>query len=338
MLRASSVAFAALLTGCLGEVTEPYGQPGAGGGGGGTTPTGAGGGSGGGGGGPPGTGGGTTGTGGGTGGAGGSTSYDLPCAIAETLVTHCSACHGPVPTGGATFSLSSRADLTASSPIDAAMTIAQRAVIRMERPVAPMPPAPRPRVGAAELQAFSTWVTSGMPMGSCSQVDAGSADAGPPIDAGPQPTDCASGNFWTVGNDGSESMNPGMACRSCHLGQNFMGQNPGGDDETDRAYFFMGTVFAGLHAKDRCLSPPPAGGKIEIIDKNGAVAQTINVTNSSGNFRSNSLTTTVQLPYTVRISANGRTGMMLTPQTNGDCNSCHTEQGAQGAPGRIYWP
>jgi predicted CXXCH cytochrome family protein len=29
---------------------------------------------------------------------------------------------------------------------------------------------------------------------------------------------------------------------------------------------------------------------------------------------------------------------MTTPQTNGDCNSCHTEQGTNGASGRIVWP
>jgi hypothetical protein len=28
---------------------------------------------------------------------------------------------------------------------------------------------------------------------------------------------------------------------------------------------------------------------------------------------------------------------MLTAQTNGDCNVCHTTLGAQGAPGRIHW-
>jgi hypothetical protein len=29
---------------------------------------------------------------------------------------------------------------------------------------------------------------------------------------------------------------------------------------------------------------------------------------------------------------------MAAAQTVGDCNSCHTENGAQGAPGRIYLP
>jgi predicted CXXCH cytochrome family protein len=29
---------------------------------------------------------------------------------------------------------------------------------------------------------------------------------------------------------------------------------------------------------------------------------------------------------------------MTTPQTNGDCNSCHTPDGASNAPGRIIAP
>jgi predicted CXXCH cytochrome family protein len=29
---------------------------------------------------------------------------------------------------------------------------------------------------------------------------------------------------------------------------------------------------------------------------------------------------------------------MMTPQETGDCNSCHTEQGRNGAPGRILLP
>jgi hypothetical protein len=28
---------------------------------------------------------------------------------------------------------------------------------------------------------------------------------------------------------------------------------------------------------------------------------------------------------------------MCPPQMSGDCNTCHTELGEQGAPGRITW-
>ncbi len=121
-------------------------------------------------------------------------------------------------------------------------------------------------------------------------------------------------------------MNPGLACRSCHL-----------QLAPSKAYFYAGTVYPTLHEKDRCNAPPPAGAKIEILDKNGVVVLTF-TPGSSGNFRSTATTTTIQLPYTARVVANGMTRSMTTPQTNGDCNSCHTEQGANGAQGRIVWP
>ncbi|MGD0679831.1 MAG: hypothetical protein ABSC94_30975 [Polyangiaceae bacterium] len=41
---------------------------------------------------------------------------------------------------------------------------------------------------------------------------------------------------------------------------------------------------------------------------------------------------------TATITYNGKTAAMTTPQMTGDCNSCHTEQGANGAPGRIVLP
>ena len=49
-------------------------------------------------------------------------------------------------------------------------------------------------------------------------------------------------------------------------------------------------------------------------------------------------TTTIQLPYTARVVANGKVSAMTTPQTNGDCNSCHTQRGDNVAPGRILLP
>jgi hypothetical protein len=44
------------------------------------------------------------------------------------------------------------------------------------------------------------------------------------------------------------------------------------------------------------------------------------------------------MPYTVEVRYQGRVRAMTTPQSTGDCNSCHTEQGAKGAPGRIMLP
>ncbi len=306
-----------------------------------------------------GTGGGTA---GGVGGSGGNSGGDLPCNVAATLSAHCTSCHGAVPASNATFSILTRADLAAVSAIDNTKNIAQRSVIRMQQAASEMPPTPNARVPQSEINAFAAWTNSGMPAGSCPGTGGGTGGSGGSGGAGGgagaggggagvgggsgagggggglAPLTCKSGYTWILGNLKSSSMNPGLACRACHLGQNFQNQNPGHASNTSQAYFFMGTVFADAHAKNLCVAPPVSGGKIEIIDANGAVAQTITVTNSVGNFYSTAVNTNVLLPYTARISAGGKTAMMTTPQTSGDCNTCHTEQGGQGAPGRIFWP
>lgn len=122
-------------------------------------------------------------------------------------------------------------------------------------------------------------------------------------------------------------MNPGLACRGCHVTK-----------APFQAYYFAGTAYSSLHEKDTCDAvAPPAGTKIEILDKTGAVATTL-TPNAVGNFHYALIFNLVQLPYTARIVSNGKTSTMTTAQTETDCNSCHTEQGANGAAGRIVWP
>jgi hypothetical protein len=76
---------------------------------------------------------------------------------------------------------------------------------------------------------------------------------------------------------------------------------------------------------------------VEILDTTGAVRRSFPIsTLSDGNFYGGSVGT--PSPYTARVVVNGVVkSQMVTPQTNGDCNVCHTAQGAQGAPGRIHW-
>lgn len=121
-------------------------------------------------------------------------------------------------------------------------------------------------------------------------------------------------------------MNPGKPCLACHSSQ-----------APDKAYPFSGTVFLARHEKDTCNSRPPSATKVEIIDRNGTVALTLNVSTTSGNFNS-PRSASVLLPYTARVYNGSRTATMTTPQTSGDCNSCHTEQGINGALGRIVLP
>jgi hypothetical protein len=46
----------------------------------------------------------------------------------------------------------------------------------------------------------------------------------------------------------------------------------------------------------------------------------------------------IALPYRARVvRADGGVVEMRTPQTNGDCNACHTVSGLNSAPGRIVW-
>lgn len=261
----------------------------------------------------------------------------LPCDISHLLNTRCNGCHGVPVKNSAPITLVSRANLLESSQVDPTLTVGARSAIRMRDMALSMPPSRYPQPTEEEKAAFETWLAEGMPDGNCDATDGG-VTVIEPIDAGPAPTVCSSNAMWTRGNDGSASMNPGLACRSCHLGQNFEGQNPSGASERGRAFFFMGTVFPTLHEKNLCRSVlPSGGGTVEIIDANGKIAATMLV-NASGNFMSASTRTTIAMPYTARVKANGRVRVMTTPQTDGDCNSCHTEQGRNNAPGRIAWP
>jgi mono/diheme cytochrome c family protein len=243
----------------------------------------------------------------------------LPCDVSAFVAAKCASCHGSPATHGASFPLLGRADFLAPSPSYAGQTIGQRSSVRLHAASNAMPPLGSPTATAAEIAAFDSWVTANMPVGTCGAIDAGV------VDAGPAPTTCATNSYWTGGNTESANMNPGLACLTCHRSR-----APG------KAYQFSGTVFPGLHEKNLC-NARQAGAQVQIIDRNGVVALTLSVSSTSGNFHS-SLLTTVALPYTARVTMGGRTATMMTPQTNGDCNVCHTEQGTSGASGRIVTP
>lgn len=149
---------------------------------------------------------------------------------------------------------------------------------------------------------------------------------------------CASGRAWKGGTTESEQMNPGFACRACHLGQNFQGQNPNGRPEPDTAYFFMGTAYSAPHEADLCAAASvPADAVVEILDTNDVVQLTLPI-NAAGNFASQSTTAAFPMPYKARVKANGKVNVMASAQSNGDCNTCHTAAGAEGAPGRVLFP
>lgn len=245
----------------------------------------------------------------------------LPCEVATLLATKCISCHASTPIGGAPQPLVSYADLVAPTKSDAAKSNAVRSLERMKLAASPMPPAPAAGPSAAELAAFEAWVAAGTPMGSCGDVDAGPD----PFDA---PAQCTSMTMSMV--DEGAAMNPGMPCVKCH----------NTDDEAPDLTL-GGTTYATPHEPDDCNAKVKSGPAIstavvEITDKNGVVLEL--AVNAVGNFYRKVSQGAVALPYTAKVKYDGRERVMGTAQMSGDCNSCHTQAGTDGAPGRVLLP
>jgi len=129
---------------------------------------------------------------------------------------------------------------------------------------------------------------------------------------------CTSGKFWTSGNGGS--MRPGEACQACH-------QKNGGPD-----YTVAGTVYPTAHEPKDCYGDP---GPLSIVVTDANKKVTTLTVNGAGNF---STITTVAAPFNVKVTSSNGTRAMSGSLTSGDCNSCHTQTGANGAPGRVLAP
>jgi hypothetical protein len=135
------------------------------------------------------------------------------------------------------------------------------------------------------------------------------------------PEKCTSGQYWTQGP--GDLMRPGEACNACHA-----------QGHAGPVFAFAGTVYYRGHEPDDCNGVLPADSVVvEITDANNV--KTKLQTNGAGNF---TLSTSVALPYTARVLNALGERRMTTPQTSGDCNSCHTSEGKNGAPGRIAIP
>jgi hypothetical protein len=242
----------------------------------------------------------------------------LPCDVRDVLANACTVCHSNPPTSNAPQAFVSRMDFLLPSSVDG-QNLGERSEARLHDAVRPMPPLSEPPASAAQIATLDNWFVGGMPAGSCGELPMRHT----------LPT-CASGVLWEGSTDNT-IMEPGKACIYCHeiAAPTF-------------SYFFMGTAFPAYHEGDDCEDPPPADGRIEILDASGAVTLTL-VPNSVGNFYSSSVTADTPIPYTARVVSNGLMRAMTTPQMTGDCNACHTEQGTTistgaEAPGRIVWP
>ena len=275
--------------------------------------------------------------------AGSGLATGLPCDVQALLENRCITCHsGTTP---ASPRLLDFKDLTAPSKSDPSKTMAQASLARMKDTVSPMPPRPAEAPNAEEIATFEEWVNGGtLSAPACTDPPPdGGADVGPLPEAGPDATlGCASGTMWTQGDNGSSSMHPGRACNACHSGNS--GPN----------FRFAGTVYrGGVHDVDDCngASPPPPL-TVVITDKDG---RTMNLqVNGAGNFSveaddgkggggqggqgQGGRGPKFSAPYRVRVSDGTLSRAMAGNFTQGDCNSCHTRDGANGAPGRILAP
>ena len=237
---------------------------------------------------------------------------DLPCEVAGVIGT-CTSCHAVEPPVGGVH-IASAADLAATSAVDTSMTVAQRSLVRMKDGSMP-PGAP---LSAEQIAVFEGWISDGMPSGDCG------AGGAPPIEVV-----CTSNTYWKGGDHESEDMHPGYACIDCH-------QHPPNGGEHGPGLILAGTVYPTLYEEDDCNG---VGGTTVVVTD--ATGRTVEATASveSGNF---SIEAEDAAPLVMPIRAEVRRGdqvlVMKDPVDSADCNGCHTELGADGAPGRILAP
>ena len=231
-------------------------------------------------------------------------STDLPCDVETVLSTRCWSCHGQTPVVGVP-ALTSVAAFMAPSRLDPSRSIGALAVARMQSTTIPMPPAPATPATTAEVATITAWINAGYPAGTgCGPI-------------------CTSGMMWTNGNEGAPDMNPGTACIDCH--------SRGGEGPR---FSIAGTIYPTAHEPDLCDGAPSSSGAQVVIT--GADGSTLTLSpNRAGNFYSQMA---VAAPYRAKVVTATGERAMTVEQTSGDCNGCHTEAGANGAPGRIMLP
>jgi hypothetical protein len=127
---------------------------------------------------------------------------------------------------------------------------------------------------------------------------------------------------------GGREHRPGEACASvCHAPANSGGL---------RDFAISGTVFSSLHTPDDCVGDDASAPFTELVIQDRTNAVMSFVLSGTGNFSYQG--SYVSPPFSVSVWVGGKENAAVTPHANGDCNSCHTEQGANGAPGRIVAP
>jgi hypothetical protein len=134
--------------------------------------------------------------------------------------------------------------------------------------------------------------------------------------------DGPSGLKWIGGERESPFMHPGVSCIACHS----KGEGP--------RFQIAGTVYTNIDEKDDWLGVE--GAVVQLTDKKGTVVSF--TTNKSGNFFSGRRDAALTFPATVKVLKGKAENAMQSPAPSGDCLSCHTAKGANGAPGRVIAP
>jgi hypothetical protein len=75
---------------------------------------------------------------------------------------------------------------------------------------------------------------------------------------------------------------------------------------------------------------------VVVTDANGQVWNL--PVNAAGNFYFEDNPDAIALPFHAKVTRAGKERVMMGAQSTGNCNGCHTEAGANGAPGRIVQP
>ena len=254
--------------------------------------------------------------------AGSGLATGLPCDVQGVIENRCIACHsGELPPP-----LLDYEDLKAPSKKYPGKTMAEAALEEMKAKT--MPPTPAVAPEDDEIASFEEWVDGGTQRNpeACTTPPPGAGDGGVLGDGGVDGggVKCTSGRTWTEGNDGSRLMNPGEACNACH-------QQQGGPNLR-----IAGTVYPTLHEPDDCIgsAPPPQLRVIVTDSRNRRFDMPVN---PSGNFLTQN-GVRPRPPLRAVVTDGVKTRQMQGTVTSGDCNSCHTVNGTNGAPGRIMAP
>lgn len=266
------------------------------------------------------------------GGDDGAVASGLPCEIDDFLAARCRGCH--VAGGAGPMPLVTRDDLLAPALVDPQLRTVDRMLERMTSATSPMPPAPGTPSSNDEVVMLQAWVADGTPVGEC---DVGGTDDTAGDDGGENPFDveprCSSGTYWDDDDHESPLMHPGAACITCHDAER--ADDPDDDDIPD--LLVGGTVYPTAHEPTDCNGD---SGVTVIVESMATGARAEITTNSAGNavLHRSQAPVGLEAPFLVKLVRGDVERVMPIPAPSGNCNSCHTQNGTMGAPGRIVSP